>query len=593
MKGNRKISRTSFVRLLGLFFRNRKNAVLMIVCVAVAGFAAAMGPRMLGNATNALTGSSSEGLTFDPDWGVFYRWIWISLITYLIQFVTKFVSGRLSAVSSSQVAYELRKEMEEKLWKLPLKYYDDNANGDILSRFSNDIDNVVTSLNQTGSDSVFYIIQLLVTIFMMFTISPALALITFVVLPLSLAAVYRINLKMKPALDKQMEYTGIINADVDESINGHTVIKSYGLEEGFFDEFEEKNKELYDTSCRAMKFSNMIQPLSRMITNMNFCIAAGFGAIKVITGQMDLGDLQAFIQYVRRYQTPFSMLAQSYATLQTAIASLDRIYDFLEAEEERPDKETAEDEYMMKGKLEFKDVAFSYLPDQKLIENMNLSVEPGQMVAIVGGTGAGKTTLVNLIERFYEIGSGSIMIDGKHEIHDITRSALRKNIAMVLQDTWVYKGSIRENLLYGAGDAEVSQKEFEDACAATFVDTFVSKLPEGYDTVIQNEFCCLSAGEKQLLTICRAFLSKPNILILDEATSSVDTRTEVMIQSALDALRQGRTSFVIAHRLSTIRNADVILVMEKGHIVEQGSHDELLKQNGQYAALYRAAYSGA
>ena len=353
--------------------------------------------------------------------------------------------------------------------------------------------------------------------------------------------------------------------------------------------FRKQNRLLYESSFKAMAVSNLIQPLSRFFTNLNYVIVALGGALRVISGQMTVGDVQAFIQYTRQFQTPFSKLSQAYSSLQSGIASLDRIYELLDSEDQAEEKPEARESYRLQGKINFRDVSFSYVPERKLIEHMNLVVKPGQMVAIVGGTGAGKTTLVNLIERFYEVNSGEIIFDDKVEIHDLTRACLRENIAMVLQDTWVYKGTIGDNLKYGL-KREITEEEFRNACRETFVDQFVSTLPDGYQTVISNEMSSLSAGEKQLLTICRAFLVKPNILILDEATSSVDTRTEAMIDQALDKLREGRTSFVIAHRLSTIRNADVILVMENGHIVEQGSHKDLLAQNGAYARLYQAQF---
>lgn len=588
----KKISKDSFRRLLTLFFYNKGNAIVLIVCVVIAGLTAALGPKMLGNATNALTGSTKGQIVGTPDWNEFAKWAVISLIIYLVQFATKAISGRVSAKNSSDVAYYLRRDIEKKLWKLPLNYFDTNAHGDIMSRVTNDIDNVIVVVNTTGGDSIFYLLQLFITLIMMLTISWKLALITFVIIPLSSLFVKKIVAKSKPELKKQWAIMGAINANIDESFNGHTLIRSYGMEERFIEDFKKQNDALYEASYKAIKIQNMIQPLSRMVTNFNYVLVAIIGAVQVLSGQMSIGDLQAFIQYARRYQTPFSMLAQAYSSLQSGIASLDRIYELIDSTEELEEKDDAKDDYRIGGEIEFKDVSFSYVPEVKLIENMNLRVKPGQMVAIVGGTGAGKTTLVNLIERFYEINGGDIVFDGGVGIKDITRKSLRSNIAMVLQDTWVYKGTIEENLKYGIPEGrEVTEEQFKKACKDTFVDSFVCNLPEGYNTVITNELSSLSAGEKQLLTICRAFLANPNILILDEATSSVDTRTEAIIQKALDKLREGRTSFVIAHRLSTIRNADVILVMDHGHIVEQGNHEELLRKNGAYASLYNSQFA--
>lgn len=561
----------------------------MLLCIILSAVATSLGPQYLGYATDSIVQDMANPVSSNIHWERFFYWAWVSAVIFVIQFVTKWLSAWFSTRIISDTAKELRSQVEEKLWKLPLNYFDTNSHGDIMSRTTNDIDNVVTTLNSSGADTIYSIFQLVGMIVMMVAINWKLALITIVIIPVSGWVVTLISKFVRKEYKKQWYYTGMINGNVEESVNGHHIVTLYGQEEQFVEKFRTQNRLLYEASFRAMAVSNLIQPLSRFFTNLNYVIVALGGALRVISGQMTIGDVQAFIQYARQFQTPFSKLSQAYSSLQSGIASLDRIYELLDSDEEIPERQDAKESYRLKGKIAFKDVNFSYVPDKKLIEHMNLVVEPGQMVAIVGGTGAGKTTLVNLIERFYEVNSGQIVFDDQVELHDLTRSCLRENIAMVLQDTWVFKGTIEENLRYGL-KRTVTDEEFRHACRETFVDQFVSTLPEGYQTVISNEMSSLSAGEKQLLTICRAFLVKPNILILDEATSSVDTRTEAMIDQALDKLREGRTSFVIAHRLSTIRNADMILVMENGHIMEQGNHSELLRQNGVYAGLYRAQF---
>ncbi len=588
-KPKKKIKKGMFKKLLGLFGGYKAACATMLLMLVVAGIFTAIGPRIMGSATDAIVDGLAEG---GIHWKTFIFWACASMAVYILQFITKWVAGRTSAAITSHIAMDLRSKVEEKLWSLPLNFYDTNQRGDIMSRTSNDVDNVVQTLNQTGGDFVYYLLMLIGMVVMMFTLSWQLALVTALLIPLSGVIVKKITTASKPAFQKQWQYMGRINANVEESFNGHNIIKAYDQEEPFGETFRRQNTELYNATMRATIISNLIQPLSRLLTNLNYVIVALFGAFKIIGGQMSVGDVQAFIQYARQFQQPFSNLAQMISTLQSGLASLERIYDMLESEDEPADADDAYDEYELKGQIEFRDVSFSYTPDKKLIEHMNLTVKPGQTVAIVGGTGAGKTTLVNLIERFYEINSGQIILDGNIELHKLSRKALRRNIGMVLQDTWLYNATLAENIIYGVPKLkEITREDFFGACEATFVDKFVKSLPLGYGTILNNEQTAVSAGEKQLVTIARAFLTKPNILILDEATSSVDTKTEAQIQEAVNRLREGRTSFIIAHRLSTIRGADIILVMQNGHIVEQGNHEELLKLGGEYARLYRAQFA--
>ncbi len=584
------INKGSAKRLIGLFAAYRSRCSLMIAALIASGVFTAIGPRVLGGATDSIVrGLGTGGI----DWRTFFFWAGLATLIYFMQFITKWFAGRASARISARIAADLREKVEKKLWTLPLNYYDTNKRGDIMSRAANDVDNVVTTLNQTGGDLIYWLLMLVGMVIMMLTLSWHLALVTIVLIPLSGFIVKKMTALSAPAFMKQWQYMGKINSNVEESVGGHNIIKAYNRENEFIETFDSQNGELYKASMRASVVTNLIQPLSRFVTNINYIVVALVGALKIINGSMSVGEVQAFIQYARQFQQPFTSLSQMIGILQSGLVSLDRIYELLESPDEPADADGAYDEYELKGQIEFKDVSFSYTPDKKLIEHMNLNVMPGQTVAIVGTTGAGKTTLVNLIERFYEIDSGEIILDGSIDIHKLSRAALRRNIGMVLQDTWLYDATIAENIIYGVPkDRHISREEFLDACKATFVDNFVKTLPKSYATIVNNEETAVSAGEKQLITIARAFLTKPNILILDEATSSVDTKTEAQIQEAVNRLREGRTSFIIAHRLSTIRGADIILVMKNGHIVEQGKHEELMKLGGEYADLYRAQFAG-
>jgi ATP-binding cassette subfamily B protein len=482
----------------------------------------------------------------------------------------------------------LRDEVEAKLNRLPLPYFDNQQRGEILSRVTNDIDNVAQTLQQTLSQLLTSLLTVVGVVVMMFVISPLLALIALVAVPLSMVVTKQVAKRSQKQFIDQWKYTGTLNAHIEESFTGHELVKVFGRRRESEAVFAERNDKLFTAAFKAQFISGIIMPSMMFIGNLSYVAVAVVGALRVATGAMSLGDVQAFIQYSRQFTQPLTQVASMANLLQSGVASAERVFDLLDAEEQTPDAEKPGVVGRARGRVEFEHVSFRYQPDRPLIDDLSLVAEPGRTVAIVGPTGAGKTTLVNLIMRFYELDGGRITLDGV-DIATMKRADLRSEIGMVLQDTWLFGGTIHDNIAYGNPDA--SEEQILAAARAAYVDRFVHSLPDGYDTKIDEEGGNVSAGEKQLITIARAFLADPQLLILDEATSSVDTRTEVLVQHAMAELRSGRTSFVIAHRLSTVRDADLILVMVGGSIVEQGTHEELLAAEGAYHRLHNAQFT--
>jgi ATP-binding cassette, subfamily B, multidrug efflux pump len=485
---------------------------------------------------------------------------------------------------------KLRGDVEDKLNRLPLPYFDTQPRGEILSRVTNDIDNVAQTLQQTLSQLLTSLLTVVGVILMMFTISPLLALIALLAVPLSMVVTRQIAKRSQKQFIAQWKYTGTLNAHIEEAFTGHELVKVFGRQRETEATFAERNDKLFGAAFKAQFVSGIIMPSMMFIGNLSYVAIAVVGALRVASGSLSLGDVQAFIQYSRQFTQPLTQVASMANLLQSGVASAERVFDLLDTDEQSPEPAEPGTVAQQRGRVAFDHVSFRYLPDKPLIDDLSLRAEPGQTVAIVGPTGAGKTTLVNLIMRFYELDGGRITLDGV-DIATMRRDALRSRIGMVLQDTWLFGGTIRDNIAYG--DPSASDERILAAARAAYVDRFVHSLPDGYDTVIDEEGSNVSAGEKQLITIARAFLADPSLLILDEATSSVDTRTEVLVQHAMAELRSGRTSFVIAHRLSTIRDADLILVMEHGEIVEQGTHEELLTTRGAYYRLHNAQFTAA
>ena len=586
------------VKRFSRYFTSQKYSLLIVLVTAILStIFMIVGPKILGMATTKLFEGLVAGFvalrTHRPNPGIDFTYIGTILLIllglYVISSIFSYIQQYVMASVAQKTVYTLRKEVDEKLSRLPLKYFDSRTHGEILSRAVNDMDNISTTLQQSLTQLITSVITILGALLVMLSINLVMSAIVLLTLPLSMFVTVVIAKRSQEYFRNQQRALGEINGHVEEMYTGHKIVKAFGYEKKSVAEFIELNEKLYDAGWRAQFVSGIIMPLMRFIGNIGYVFVAVVGSILVTQGAVSIGDVQAFIQYSQQFTMPIAQIANFVNVIQSTIASAERIFELLDEEEEIPEVADAKVIENPQGAVQFEHVKFGYKEDAILMEDMNIDVQPGQMIAIVGPTGAGKTTLVNLLMRFYEVNGGSILVDGV-DITDIKRGVLRRTFGMVLQDTWLFNGTIRDNIAYGREDA--TEEEIFQAARMANADHFVRTLPDGYKTILNEEATNISQGQKQLLTIARAFLADPEILILDEATSSVDTRTEMQIQKAMAELMKNRTSFVIAHRLSTIRDADLILVMNHGTIIEKGTHEELLAQNGFYADLYNSQFTG-
>jgi ATP-binding cassette, subfamily B, multidrug efflux pump len=584
--------RQTLFRLLGYFKPQALRLAVVFVAAVLGAVFAIVGPKILGLATTKLFEGFVAKLRHIPGAKIDFTYIGNVLLIlvglYLVSAAFTYIQQYIMAGVAQRVVYTMRRQIEEKLGRLPLKFYDGRTHGEILSRAVNDMDNISNTLQQSLTQLITSVVTLVGVVVVMLTISPLLTLVVFVTLPLSLVVTTVIAKRSQRYFARQQRALGELNGHVEEMYTGHKIVKAFGREARSVEEFDTLNGKLYEAGWRAQFVSGMIMPLMMSIGNVGYVLVAVIGSVMVTQGGIAIGDVQAFIQYARQFSQPITQLASIANTIQLTIASAERVFELLDEKEESPDAANAPVLAAPQGDVRFAGVDFSYSPDAPLIEEMNIEAKPGQTVAIVGPTGAGKTTLVNLLMRFYDVDSGAIRVDGI-DIRSFRRGDLRRMFGMVLQDTWLFEGTIRDNIAYGREHA--TEDEIVRAAKAAQADHFIRTLPDGYDTVLNQDATNISQGQKQLLTIARAFLADPEILILDEATSSVDTRTEILIQQAMSELMKGRTSFVIAHRLSTVRDADAILVMNHGRIVEQGTHEELLAKGGFYADLYNSQFA--
>ena len=577
---------------LASYIRHFKFAIVIVaVFAACSTVFSVIGPKILGKATTAL----SEGLmakirgTGGIDFTYIGKILLFVLGLYLLSALFSFVQGWIMTGVTQKICYQLRKEISEKINRMPMKYFESRTYGEVLSRITNDVDTLGQGLNQSITTIITSVATLIGVFIMMLSISPLMTLIALVILPVSAGLIGVVTKRSQKFFRAQQEYLGHINGQVEEVYGGHLVIKAFNREKDTIEEFEKTNDILYDSAWKSQFLSGMMQPIMMFVGNLGYACVALTGGLLAIRGTITIGDIQAFIQYVKNFTQPIQQIAQVINQVQSMSAASERVFEFLEEEEEEQIVEHPADVSKITGAVTFDHVHFGYNPEQIIINDFSASVKPGQKIAIVGPTGAGKTTMVKLLMRFYDVNSGAICLDG-HNIKDFNRRELRDAFGMVLQDTWLFEGTIRENICYG--EKNISDERLDEICEAVGLLEMIHQEPEGYDTVLDDK-ASLSIGQKQLITIARAMVEDAPLMILDEATSSVDTRTELKVQKAMDLLTEGRTSFVIAHRLSTIRNADLILVMKDGDVIESGNHEELLKRQGFYAALYNSQFEEA